>query len=76
MVILMVEAHFTSFLGPSTIILPAAIPAAPAARPADLAAVRTAAGDGAHEEEEAGAAAEEEEAGAAVVVAAAGPVPS
>ena len=78
----MVEAHLTSFLGPSTIIFPAARPAAPAYRPADLAATRAA---GAHEEEEAGVAeeeeeaggaAEEEEAGAAVVVAATGPVPS
>ena len=66
----------TSFLGPSTIIFPAAIPAAPVARPADLAARPTAARDGiAHEEEEAAAAVEEEEAGAAVVVAAAGPLP-
>ena len=78
----MVEAHRTIFFGAPTIIFPAAIPAAPAARPAVLARAFVA---GAHdeeeagvaeEEEEAGAAAEKEDAGAAVVVAAAGPVPS
>ena len=78
----MVEAHRTIFFGASTIIFPAAIPAAPAARPAVLAIARVAGPHDeeeagvAEEEEEAGAAAEEKEAGAAVVVAAAGPVPS